>query len=414
MKRILPFIIVLMILLNGCGNVSDKTSSGPEVTALCEQTVEQLHVSSDTEYDPLNYKVQSAIWFAVMGYDDILTGKTEKEFTNCIIKQFNSVKEMGINTVYMHVRAYNDAYYKSDIFPLGAYCPSGIDYDPLEIMVREGHKLNLSVHAWINPLRCQTDKQLEKLSNTFKVKQWYNDEDKRDKYIVNIKDRWYLNPAYEDVRAYIADGIREIVREYEVDGIHIDDYFYPTTNKDFDASAFKASSSKDLSSWRLENINQLVKEMYDAVKKENSNVLFGISPQGSINADYKSQYADVKKWASEEGYCDYIVPQIYFGFSNESCPFKETLGKWQEIKTCESVKLVAGICTYKIGKEDKWAGLGKNEWKKDSSIPARQAEYALEKKVDGVAVYSYQSTFEENLNDERESLGSVLRKITGE
>ena len=124
--------------------------------------------------------------------------------------------------VYVHVRAYNDCCYESDIFPCAEYYNG--NYDALEITLNEAHKLGLSVHAWLNPLRCQTDEQMKTLDTNFQIKKWYNDSKKNGTYIVKLEDRWYLNPAYNEVREYIASGAAEIVRNYDVDGIHIDDY----------------------------------------------------------------------------------------------------------------------------------------------------------------------------------------------
>lgn len=285
-----------------------------------------------------------------------------------------------------------------------------MNYDPLEIIISEGHKAKLSVHSWINPLRCQTDAQLKELDNKYIIKQWYDDNSKNGTYIIKINDRWYLNPAYEEVRNYVADGVREIAENYNIDGIHIDDYFYPTQEESFDTAAFKESGNSDLKQWRTENIDNLVKGVYNTIKNVNPNIIFGISPQGNIDSDCNVLYADVKKWCSEEGYCDYIVPQIYYGFENESLPFENTVNEWLKLNTCDNVKLIIGICTYKIGKEDKWAGSGKNEWKETKGIPAKQAEFVFKNKTDGIAVYSYESLFADSIKEEQNKLTEVLIK----
>lgn len=227
--------------------------------------------------------------------------------------------------------------------------------------------------------------------------------------MVNVKDRWYLNPAYEEVRDYISGCVSEIAENYNVDGIHIDDYFYPVTDSDFDTAAFKESGESDLEEWRIGNINLMVSSMYSALKSVNEDMLFGISPQGNIEADY-NMYADVGKWASESGFCDYIVPQLYYGYKNESCPFTETAERWKSLVTSDGVKLIAGICTYKIGTEDKWAGAGKNEWKDTKGIPANQTATVFEKDIaDGIAVYSYESTFDNNIDEEISKLSKSIK-----
>lgn len=408
MKRKIFIIIFIIALLSSCDKKSDNIENAE--ISLNEQTLEQLQITDNTdssEYIPLNFETQKAIWLTMMDYEEILDGKTEAEFTDNIVNLMEKIKNTGFNTVYVHLRPYNDSYYKSEMFPPAQYCPD--DFDPLEIILEKAHEINLSVHGWINPLRCQTDSELKSLDKKYLTKNWYDDKEKKDTYICKVDDRWYLNPAYEDVRKYIADGVGEIIENYSVDGIHIDDYFYPTQEEGFDKKAFEDSEEKDLQQWRTDNINKMVKEIYNKIKAVNSEMLFGISPQGNMDVDYSVQYADVKRWSSENGYCDYIVPQIYYGFKNESMPFEKTAESWKSENTCENVSLIIGICTYKIGQEDKWAGSGKDEWKNDKNIPSRQAEFVLENNC-GIAVYSVQSLFDEKNSEESESLSEILNQ----
>lgn len=425
MKRLLIVVIIMACFMSvSCGNQENtETLNGDTDISLNEQTLYQLGVAEPTEqtateaenaddenYIPINYEKQAGMWFTYMEYRDMLYNKTESEFTESIKNRLAQAAEKGINTVYVHVRAYNDCCYESDIFPCAEYYNG--NYDALEITLNEAHKLGLSVHAWLNPLRCQTDEQMKTLDTNFQIKKWYNDSKKNGTYIVKLEDRWYLNPAYNEVREYIASGAAEIVRNYDVDGIHIDDYFYPTSETEFDADAFSESGSNDLEKWRIENINTMVSSIYQAVKKENKEALFGISPQGNINSNYSGQYADVKTWASESGYCDYIVPQIYYGFKNESCPFEETVKKWKDINTCDDVSLIIGLGAYKVGNEDKWAGSGKNEWIEDSGIISRQAEYSAKNDL-GIAIYSYDSAFSEKLAGELLYIAEIIKKYYG-
>lgn len=422
MKRLFfIFVVIFVLIINvSCkkAEIHNKPSESYDpIVSLNEQTLEQLRVQEptekkeETEAGILNFDDQTGMWFTYMDYADILKGKNEEDFTQSVSSRFENAKKSGINTLYLHVRAFNDSYYKSKIFPKGEYYDA--DYDPLEIMINEAHKLGLSVHAWINPLRCQTDEQLKRLDESYTIKKWYDSDEKNGAYIVNIENNWYLNPAYTEVRSYISDGVKEIVQNYKVDGLHIDDYFYPTSEKTFDAAAFSESGSENLDEWRKDNINKMIKEIYSVIKAEDKNMLFGISPQGNINANYSSRYADVKKWASELGFCDYIVPQIYFGFENESCPFKDTVKLWREINSCKEVKLIIGLCTYKIGNEDKWAGSGKNEWKENRNIVSEQIQYCAENDLN-ISVYSYSSTFSEEIAKEQKSISETIRKYGGE
>ncbi len=367
---------------------------------------------AELTYKPLNYDIPYGMWFTAMDYADILMTKTEEEFTAEIERRFENAADLGINTVYVQVRAFGDAYYNSELFSRGLYSPSGMDFDPLEIMTEKAHSLSLSIHAWINPLRCQSEVQMEAMDEKYTLKKWYMEN--KGTYMSLVNGRYWLCPAYEEVRKLAAEGAAEIAENYNVDGIHIDDYFYPTSDEGFDSDAFELSSTDSLRDFREEQCSLLVQEMYNAVKEVNPNVLFGISPQGTMKGN-ESQYADVKRWCSEEGFCDYIVPQIYFGFENETAPFVSMVKLWQDMTSLSKVKLVTGICTYKAGQEDIYAGTGKYEWTESDSIISREAEYVTGLNM-GCAFYSYKSTFlpssqmETSLQNERERLKNILKK----
>ena len=306
---------------------------------------------------------------------------------------------LGVNTVFVHVRGHGDAYYKSELFPWARQITGtfGNDpgFDPLIIMIEEAHKRNLSFRAWINPMRLMSDADMMRVSissaeNDFPVGQWHRGT-QNGTYIVKVGSHWYLNPAYPEVRKLIADGAAEILRNYNVDGLHIDDYFYPPNcGTSFDRVAFNASSHTDLSVFRLANSTAMVKALYDTVKAINPAVLFGISPQGSISNCYDI-YADVKLWASASGYCDYIAPQLYYGFHNAAQPFERCLSEWEDLVRGTDIKLLIGLAVYKIGLEDNWAGAsGRNEWITNDDIIRRQVTLS-EKAVNygGVIYFSY-------------------------
>lgn len=377
-------------LLFSCRNnhdilhVSDDSTESLQPVTEYIQEKEQLYLDTEKKYNPLNYSNQVGIWYPYMYYGEYMQGKTEDEFRRAVREKYTQAKEQSFNTIYVHARSCGDAYYASEIFPQGSYHDG--NYDPLQIMIEEAHSLDLSVHAWINPLRCQTVDEMKKLPDNFIVKKWTQSHD--GTYINIVNGRYYLNPAYDEVIQLICDGINEIVRNYDVDGIHIDDYFYPTTSPEFDKNAFSASGSTDLSQWRLNCCSRLVHAMYESVKRADSSILFGISPQGNISANYSSQYADVRLWGSTVGYCDYIVPQIYFGFENSTCPFAETLKEWESLVSCDNISLIIGLAAYKLGEKDQWAGsAGELEWIENPDIIKQQIELAEKSSADGYALY---------------------------
>lgn len=342
-------------------------------------------------YTPLNYDEQNGMWISYLDLYTIMQGKSESSFRASFCTMLENSKSIGCNTVYVHCRAFSDAYYKSDYYPWTKYSTGTVGvsngYDPLEIMVEEAHKRGISIHAWINPMRIDSEKILKQFPSNTVIKQWY-DSGKVGTYIMKVDDSPYLwlNPAYEEVRALICNGVTEIISKYDVDGVHIDDYFYPTTDKSFDKTAFNASGATNLTEWRTSTISKMVSDMYSAVKKANPNVLFGVSPQGNIDNNYVYMYADVKKWCSESGYLDYIIPQVYFGFTNKWCPFEKTVGLWSDMVTNPNVRIIYGLGVYNLG--------ANTEFTYDKQIFSRQIS-ACKKlaNYDGVALYRYDSCF---------------------
>jgi len=350
-------------------------------------------------YSALNFDEQKGFWITYLEYASILRNKSEKSFTKSVGEYFDNISDLGFNTVYVQVRAFGDAYYDSELFPAGEQFDGAIGtqnrFDALKIMVKCAHDRGISIHAWVNPMRTMTSSQIEKIDDSYTIKKWYNDRDRRGDYIVQSGDRWYLNPAYDEVTDLIAEGIREIAENYEVDGIQIDDYFYPTTNKSFDNTAYAAcGNGMSLSDWRISNVNKMVKKLYRTVHTANDTMVFGISPQGSVENNYGELYADVRKWCAEDGYCDYILPQVYFGFDNPALPYADVIALWNGMVKSSDVKLVIGLAAYKIGAEDGYAGSGKREWLNNSDIISRQMKLAESlENYGGVALYRYDSVF---------------------
>lgn len=356
-------------------------------------------------YQALNYSEVKGIWISYLDIMEMSSG-TENGFRSEIAAAYDNCAALGINTVFVHVRSHGDAYYNSDIFPRTKYMSGS--YDPLPIMIEEAHKRNLSFQAWINPLRMNAEKDISR-GYGYAVYDWAGTEK-----MVKVGSYYYLNPAYSDVIELIARGAAEIVANYDVDGLHIDDYFYPTTDAYFDGSAFMESGSGSVSDFRINNCNRLVSSLYSAVKTANPSALFGVSCQGNMENNYNEQYADVEGWVKNDGYLDYIMPQIYFGFNNSTQPFAECVRRWDNLAAKGNVPLIVGITAAKIGTEDVWAGAGRNEWLTDSSILRRQALEAAETlSYGGVCLFRYRLLFEPDgsVRTQTESEVSDLKSV---
>lgn len=342
-------------------------------------------------------------------YMDLDTSGTDRSFSS-FKKKFDTIlktaKSKGFNTLIVQVRPFSDALYKSDYFPF-SHIISGEQgkysgYDPLEYMCSQCHKNNMEIHAWINPYRISTNNTPNELSkdNPYVM----------DKSLgVETEDGIYYNPALENVRNLIVNGIKEIVSNYDVDGIQFDDYFYPTKNRSFDSKEYKLyiSSHKNnpmsLSEWRKDNVNKLIKATYKAIHSINDNVDFGISPQGNIKNNYEI-YADVKTWCSKDKYIDYICPQLYYSLDNPALPFEYAIDSWNKILNNKNVKLYVGLAGYKAGSES-----DSGTWLDFDDILLKEYNIALKKKAKGIMLYSYNSLTEKSAKKEIDNLCSKLQ-----
>lgn len=352
-------------------------------------------------YSALNYTEVKGIWISYIELYPILTGKTEAQFTENIKNVYKKCVDLGLNTVFVHVRPFGDALYKSTYYPWSKYAAGSIgsapSFDPLKIMVEQAHAVGLSFQAWINPFRLCGTSEISKISTDYAIGKWYNDSSKKDNYIVKVNNNWYLNPAYKECLELITNGVSEIVSNYNVDGVHIDDYFYPTTDASFDSTAFATSGYSSLKSFRLNNCDNLVKGLYSAVKSINKTAVFGASTQGNVYNNLNYMYADVEKWCSHSGYVDYMAPQIYYGFKNSGHPYETCLKQWQNMVAGTSVKIIPGLAVYKIGTYDSYGkgDEGKNEWINDTEIIKRQILTSRNiSNYGGFVLYSYAYVFE--------------------
>lgn len=365
-------------------------------------------VFEKNDYSALNYDAPVGVWISYIELSQMLKNSTEDSFRNEISNSYDKISSLGANTVYVHVRAFSDAYYFSEYYPLTSAFGDSEPFDALQIMIEEAHKRNLSFHAWINPLRCQSEKNTLEISKEYAVRRMYDVSFGEKIVAVESSPFLWLNPAYKDVQALVYNGVGEIVSKYDVDAIHIDDYFYPTISDSFDKSAFEQSGQSDLSDWRMSNIDNLVLSINAQIKNINPSVLFEISPQGNISNNYTQMYADVKKWCKNDNvFCDVIIPQVYFGY-NSSSPYLETINAWSEMtKENDSIKLVIGLGVYKISEE--------SEFMNTENIISKQISDALSlENVDGISLYGYSVLFDEDelaekMESEREAIKIVLK-----
>ena len=320
------------------------------------------------------------------------------------------IKNRGMNAIFCHVHSHSDSYgQKLKSFPLSKFMvtkDSNPDFDPLEYMIESAHGHGLSFHAWVNPYRV-TNSMKRDIPEGSIVKQWMNDPSKQRNVLLH-EGNYYLNPSSAEVRNYLVNSISEICKNYAVDGVQFDDYFYPSLNdsdlaKSFDKVEYDASgSSLGITQWRRENVSMLVKDVYKAVHAARPQAVFGISPVAllsNLRSD-KSYFVDIDKWMASNEYIDYIMPQLYHGFEAKTktgalAPhsYINCLNSWVDLKkkSNSNVKLYIGLGLYRTGKNIK-DGNTVSEWLRYNDILLRQVKAARETgEVSGFGIFAYQN-----------------------
>jgi len=347
-------------------------------------------------------------------------GVSKREYEAQADTMFRNLAENGFNTAFVHVRAFADAIYPSAFFPFSALLSGtqGIspDYDPLCILLEAAHCHGIAFHAWINPFRVAHSTDVSQLAADNPARVWLESENPGTRSLVAVLENGiYFNPAATRVHKLVLDGVREIMRNYKVDGIHIDDYFYPTTDPAIDAREYaayqKAGGRLPLDTWRREMISSFVAGLYDTVKICDPKAVFSISPAGDIARNITEFYADVEEWTRTPGYADMILPQLYYGFEHQFFPFKQVARQWEALLRLPEQKAVWGLAAYKTGQPDAYAGSGSLEWVKHPDVIARQIKFLNTlSKNDGFALFSYNSLFGEDVPKAIQDLLAQLRK----
>ena len=276
--------------------------------------------------------------------------------------------DMGMNAVILQVRPSCDAFYPSTLFPWSRYltgdqnaAPQG-GFDPLAYWVERAHALGLELHAWVNPFRVTKGGQTEfdALSPSSPAKL-------HPDWVVEFDKNFYLNPGLPQVRELVIQGAEELVRNYDLDGVHLDDYFYPGSGfNDAAAYAQYGSAFSSLADWRRDNINQLIRDLDARLHALDPSLRFGVSPAG-VWADaanlsggsntsggyetYFQAYADTRRWV-REGWVDYICPQLYWPIGHAKTDYKALAQWWAGTVRGTGVDLYIGMADYMAGNKN--------------------------------------------------------------
>lgn len=327
------------------------------------------------------------------------------------IKLLDMHQRNGMNALIVQIRPCTDAFYPSQYEPWSAWLtgvqgqPPSPYYDPLQFMIDETHKRNMVFHAWMNPYRAEFTLNEDLTSSTHITRlhpEWF----------VTYSDKKYFDPGNKEAQQYVIDVVTDVVKRYNVDAIHFDDYFYPypVGNKKFPDDNTYQQYGKGMTKdeWRRSNTDSIIAHLYAAIKKENNKCVFGISPFGVWrNADkdpingsktngsltnYDDLYADILLWL-KNGWIDYVAPQLYWEFSHRQAPFNVLLDWWS--KHTYGKHCYIGIGIYKAGSNTAW---------RDKNLLPKQIEAIRSTpNVQGMAFYN-SSSFERNPNGWSDSL----------
>ena len=292
---------------------------------------------------PLKREFRGAWIQAVNGQ---FIGMSTNEMQQTLTAQLDALQKAGINAIIYQVRPEADALYMSYYEPWSRYLTGeqGVApapyWDPLQWMIDECHRRGMELHAWINPYRAKT-----KGTKELGLKHPYKSNPER---FVHYDGMLIFNPALKENRDYICTIVTDIVRRYDVDGLHIDDYFYPypVPGLEFDdEQAFRADSRgfTDKGDWRRDNVNLLVEQLHHTIRGVKPWVKFGISPfgiyrnqksdpEGSATnglQNYDDLYADILLWI-DKGWVDYTIPQLYWEIGHKAADYETLVGWWAE------------------------------------------------------------------------------------
>ncbi|MEU6725140.1 family 10 glycosylhydrolase [Nonomuraea wenchangensis] len=270
--------------------------------------------------------------------------------------------QRGLNSVFVQIRPTADAFWPSPFEPWSEYLTGkqGQDpgYDPLGFAVEETHKRGLAFHAWFNPYRVSMQADPAKLHPDHPGR-------KHPDWIVPFGGKLYYNPGMPEVRKFCQDAMMDAVTRYDIDGLHFDDYFYPTNTTAFDDSAAFAqygAGFPDLAAWRRNNVDLMVQEMQQRVLQAKPNIAWGISPSGiwrnkgtdplgsetNGGQSYDNLHADTRGWV-KKGWLDYIAPQLYWYIGQPPADYSKLVPWWSDVASGTRTLLWIGQAAYKAG-----------------------------------------------------------------
>ena len=336
MKRILIYASVslcLALLLNSCSKDSGST------------TIPEPPVSTGLIFPK---KEMRAAWFATVWELDWPGVRGEAAQKQKYREMLDRLQELKFNTVIFQVKGMADAFYNSPYEPWSAAISGtrGVDpgYDVLKFLIDETHARGMEFHAWMNPYRIST-RASESASFAALPSTIPSD------WTIDLPTIRIYNPAMPEVRQRLNDIVKDFITKFNVDGIHFDDYFYPsgfTYNDDADYAKYGTGYTKK-DDFRRGNVEKAIEGVFNTIKTAKPEVVFSVSPAASRSYNFNTMFADLPKWTSS-GWVDILIPQLYQEIGNPSNPFEGNLADWTQFRG--KAQLVIGHGYYKFGASD--------------------------------------------------------------
>lgn len=336
-----------------------------KITLLLLLVISQISFVTAQEKLPKIAREFRGMWIATVANLDFpskpnLTADQQKAE---LIKLLDLAVELKMNAVVFQVRSMGDAVYFSDIEPSSSFVTGqmgqNLEFDPFKFLIDEAHARGILVHAWFNPYRATSGGFKGEVSDNHVIK-------KHPEWVRSYSTYKIVDPGVKEAQDYIISVIADVVKRYDIDGVHFDDYFYPypdSAQTDFPDSevyeAYKKAGGKlSKGDWRRKNVDDFIYNTSVEIKKIKPNVMFGISPFGVWKQDdnlglicgtcsYDVLYADARKWFNE-GWVDYMTPQLYWSTTKNGQRFG-TLLKWWHGENKKKKHLWAGIAPYRVG-----------------------------------------------------------------
>ncbi len=316
---------------------------------LTASALQAQYLSRSAYVSPPKREMRGA-WIATVVNIDWTTSNSQANLTATL----DSLVNVGVNSIFFQVRPSCDAFYASAIEPWsqwisGAAQGTNPGYDPLQFVIDACRQRGLEIHAWFNPYRAVVNTSSSSVAPT-------HVSVTHPEWVLTFGTLKILNPGIPSVREYVTGVIMDVARRYDLDGIHFDDYFYSSSITTEDLNEYNLyGGGMSLGDWRRENVNILVRTIRDSLAAFNSRLKFGISPPGvwrnspygptvGAYAAYDAIYADSRRWL-QEGWIDYLVPQIYWPFSHSVAPYGILTNWWND--NAFSRHIYIGQATYR-------------------------------------------------------------------